>query len=647
MKFNALVVENFLAINRARVELMDRGLVSIEGVNEDDSSAVSNGAGKSSIADALCWCIYGVTARGVSGDAIVNNKTRKNTFVSISVHDDDSVYYIRRYRKHKEHKNALHLLVSNPPGSGFSANLTQGTDKLTQELVEKIIGCSYDVFRSSIYAGQEQMPDLPGMTDKQLKLLVEEAAGVTVLEAAYVEARARLQEKSKISAERSAQLGSNKERIAEVYDDLQTAKRAKSGFKKEQKAQAQTLIEHIAVVKKHNVEIDAKIAEANEDNIRRKIKVIDDRLKALDNERQEERRLDEHSQTTFATCRSLTGASSVIKNQIESAQYDFDRVNERIGTPCGECGKTYCEDDLAEAKKLAKRKIADLNAQLDALKTQHATALETHKSAFRALEEFRASMTDVAKLSAARTCFSENLASVNMLKVSKEHNLKRIDELKQQARSILDAKDPNDERVKTLEDRFNAINEAINKGALEAKQAEDDLNVYTMLAKVFSPAGVRAHILDTVTPFLNGQTAKYLSVLSDGNIEAVWTTLVPTAKGELREKFSIEVNNSKGGSSFGLISGGEKRKVRIACALALQDLVASRATKPIELFIGDEIDDALDAAGLERLMIILQEKARERGSVFVISHNSGIRDWIPDNITIVRKDGASTIMEAA
>jgi len=112
----------------------------------------------------------------------------------------------------------------------------------------------------------------------------------------------------------------------------------------------------------------------------------------------------------------------------------------------------------------------------------------------------------------------------------------------------------------------------------------------------------------------------------------------------LREKFAIEVDTVSGGSSFGLISGGEKRKVRIATALALQDLVAQRATKPIELLMADEIDDALDSTGLERLMMILTEKAREKGTVIIISHND-LKDWIPNVLTITKRDGYATIEE--
>ena len=166
-----------------------------------------------------------------------------------------------------------------------------------------------------------------------------------------------------------------------------------------------------------------------------------------------------------------------------------------------------------------------------------------------------------------------------------------------------------------------------------------------MAVEVFGPAGVRAHILDTVTPFLNAKTAEYLTALSDGNLTATWTTLGKTAKGEIREKFNIEVNSVTAGDSFGSLSGGEKRKVRLACAMALQDLVASRATKPIDLFIGDEIDHALDPAGLERLMGVLEQKAKERGTVLVISHGD-LTDWIRQVMVVTKSGGYSTVSGA-
>jgi DNA repair exonuclease SbcCD ATPase subunit len=208
-----------------------------------------------------------------------------------------------------------------------------------------------------------------------------------------------------------------------------------------------------------------------------------------------------------------------------------------------------------------------------------------------------------------------------------------------------EAENPHQDTVDTLCNDLVDWNGSVKKHKKEYKKALKERALYEQAVEVFAPAGVRAHILDHVTPFLNARTGHYLSTLSDGNLSAVWTTLSKTAKGELREKFSIEVSNAKGGKSFGLLSGGEKRKVRLACAMALQDVVSQRATKPIDLFMADEIDDALDEAGLERLMAILDEKARERGTVLVVSHNS-LSDWIREVATVTKEGGESTISGA-
>lgn len=197
-----------------------------------------------------------------------------------------------------------------------------------------------------------------------------------------------------------------------------------------------------------------------------------------------------------------------------------------------------------------------------------------------------------------------------------------------------------------LKEKVDKLEEEVAKLETAHVSALDRQKLAEAAAKVYGPAGVRAYILDTVTPFLNARTAYYLSLLTDGNIHAVWSTLDSTKKGEVRERFSIDVTSKVGAATFKGLSGGEKRKVRLACAMALQDLVASRATKPINLFIADEIDHALDESGLERLMAILDKKAQERGTVLVISHNS-LADWIDQCVVVVKEGGVSRLEGSA
>ena len=184
MYFTNLEIKNFLSIGEAHVNLKDRGLIAIQGVNDDDSSAGSNGSGKSSIPDAVSWVLFGVTARNVSGDDVINRRVGKKCSVTLTIIDDDDCYQICRSRK-------PNLLTVHKVTKTERNDMTKGTSAETQKLIEDILGCSRDIFMSTTYAGQENMPDLPGMTDKQLKELIEEAAGINALTEAYRIARER------------------------------------------------------------------------------------------------------------------------------------------------------------------------------------------------------------------------------------------------------------------------------------------------------------------------------------------------------------------------------------------------------------------------------------------------------------------------
>lgn len=67
MKFDKIKIKNFLAIGEAEIDLDNQGFVSITGVNRTDSNIgeeISNGSGKSSIVEAIAWCLSGQTLRG-------------------------------------------------------------------------------------------------------------------------------------------------------------------------------------------------------------------------------------------------------------------------------------------------------------------------------------------------------------------------------------------------------------------------------------------------------------------------------------------------------------------------------------------------------------------------------------------------------
>lgn len=645
MRFPKLEIENFLAITKAEINLADRGLIAIQGINHADTSSNSNGAGKSSIADALCWCIFGTTARGESGDNVINQSAGKNCRVGVTIQDGSISYFIARHRKHKTGKNGLTVTMSD----GLTeTDLTKGTDRLTQEVVDQIVGSSHDVFSGSIYAGQEKMPDLPAMTDKALKMLIEEASGITVLEEAYKKAREAAQAtEAKVNAE-AIQVAGYQSYLERLYRDRNGLKIQIEDHDKKKALRLQEVATQARGVVTRIKTLDLEIKTFDPAAIVNAIQDIDRKIAGVSGENV---KLAEHQKIVA----DIQAKSQIAKSNIKTEQTSLDHarknlanVNARIGQPCGECGRDITAAEIANTTRALQDKM-----------DVHARILKDHKDAFEKAEVdlalamnerdmFAAGMTDITAEQTERKRLEDQHGEYRQRVSAREILMAEAKSLKEQIAEIGARVNPYHERLKETEVSIGEVEKNLESAQRRVKGAEQALEVEKQVVRVFSPAGVRARILDEVTPFLNAQTSKYLDTLSDGNISATWSTLTPAAKkGEFREKFSIDVQNVTGGGSFGRLSGGEKRKVRVATTLALQDLVSTRASKPIELFIGDEIDDALDASGLERLMIILEEKAKERGSVFVISHND-LADSIRQTLTIEKlASGETKVTEMA
>lgn len=644
MKITKLAINNFLTVGNARLNLADRGLNIIQGVNDDDTSTTSNGAGKSSVVDALCWALYGVTARGVKGDAVVNRTAKKETCVRVHMEVGATEYIVSRYRKHKEHKNALHLHTRPAGDPGREADdLSKGTDAETQKEVERVLGSSLEVFLASIYAGQEMMPDLPRMTDRELKRLIEEGAGLERIERAYEEARTRRGAlnseivaittrmdgiRTRMARDEAALLIKTGE--ADAWDEARAGRvTAAEGAVFDQTNRLNELAAQLrAAVPAHEAR-KAELASTQEQLAQHSAIEGDARAAELAAMRAE-------SAIGRALLVEARNTVAIIEGQIANADVEMAK-------PCDECGKPHTEDEKAEYIAHRTKRLADARENLKLVEAKvREQAVEAKRMRDLAYEA-RAKVPDVSAVTARRAELQSEESAFERLKLQVQNAKRDVEAVTITLTARKTEVNPGTAVVEQLRRQIADDTAALAAAQEQLQASQRKVDVADAVVKVFGPAGVRAQILDTVTPFLNARTADYLSALSDGAITAVWSTLSKSASGDLKEKFAIEVSNATGGDSFLALSGGEKRKVRLATALALQDLVASRASQPIDLWIGDEVDDALDPAGLERLMIILERKARERGTVLIISHNS-LGDWC-DQATIVRKKGGYSTLE--
>lgn len=650
MKIKLLEINNFRVIGEAAIRLDNRGLVLIQGVNLDDKSASSNGAGKSTIEDAISWVITGETSRDDGADDVVNEKVGKDCSVSMTIEDGTETFRISRYRKHSKFSNKLAL--EKLDGADV-VDISGGTSQITQDRINSIIGCTPKVLESSIYFGQEKMPNLPGMTDKELKAIVEEASGILKFEASEKIAKKREMGVMEKVSDNNSVIKTLKQNIVNHIERLDDAEN--------------DIKEQIASFARRKEELGEKVKEEREkrDKLSREAdyilekagfrsyaslvaaigKAFDNAVAARKNINDAKRKENESRQKITNAAVTLDRAKVALNSQkikVVALKSSIESANSLVGTPCKSCGKEYHAEDLEGAVNAKKKELVEEATKLKLLTANVIDAEKTHVDSLKLSVDMTALDLLMIKALDAEKALESVESSIKIRQSAVQVHSDGLAKMMDEYHKMTPPHRKDCPKIQKLEEELKTMNARMSGLESVAEKLNDDLDVALSVSKVFSRAGIRAHVLDTITPFLNERTADYLSTLTDGSITAIWSTLTKTAKGELKEKFQIDVQKINGAKKFKGLSGGEKRKVRIATSMALNDLVATRASKPIDFMFFDEIDDALDGAGLERLMVILSKKAKDTGTVLVISHND-IASYFSNVITVTNNGGISTI----
>jgi DNA repair exonuclease SbcCD ATPase subunit len=178
----------------------------------------------------------------------------------------------------------------------------------------------------------------------------------------------------------------------------------------------------------------------------------------------------------------------------------------------------------------------------------------------------------------------------------------------------------------------------------ELEDVDGELTHLEFWIKGFGNSGLTSYILDTVLSELTEAANGYLGILADGDITVRFDTETQLKGGGTRDKFRIEVDVEGAGNVTP--SGGQWKKIEIACGLALMDLVARRERAAINMLLLDECLDGLDQAGQMRVVDLLLHLRQKRSSIFVISHSSSIPDIFERSIVVRKKNRVSELIAA-
>ncbi len=174
MNLVSIKIWNFLSVGQVERDLANQGLVILIGENLDDPSTDSNGAGKSSLPEAIVWGLYGTTIRGIKTDAVVNRRIGKDCRVELDLTVVEGRVQVRRCRKDSQATDAK----GNKEPNQFrvwlnNEDVSSNDPKETQRTLVRLIGMDLDQFVRLVVIGQGFENRFTSMSDRALKEFIE------------------------------------------------------------------------------------------------------------------------------------------------------------------------------------------------------------------------------------------------------------------------------------------------------------------------------------------------------------------------------------------------------------------------------------------------------------------------------------------
>lgn len=573
IRFGQLTIRNFMSFGNAPItfDLSTPGTVLVEGRNMDRGG--SNGSGKTSIINALCYALFNKPFDNISLNRLINTtNASKNTMmeVSLSFSKGDDEYSIRRTRGAEFVTTVIKNGIDVTPGKGVTE---------TDAFIQNIIGISFELFTRTVIFSGNTAPFLE-LPIAQQRNLVEELFNISILTEMANNLRLKIRTTEDDIKVQNAVVAQQQTTVELYEKQVREAERRVNAWDTTTKSEVTRLESIIKGLEGVDFESE-QLLHAERDRLRAE----GDRL--------------------ATQYREANKAHQLLTTDITKL------MNEQQHLEDAKC--PYCLQKYGDAKV----KLAETIAKIDSLGGK-LLDLDDKLSKLKAEDQARAAILTEVEAAIQH----QNFTSLLNAKANLEAMTAKLEELKT-------AVNPHTEALQQLIDQGAPKVESEKIDALKKR-----LDHQQFLLKLFTnkDSFVRHRILSKNLPLLNGRL----------NVHTKRAGLPHVVKFDA--DMSCTVSEFGRELDFGNLSAGEKKRVNTAMSLAFNE-VRNLLHAKIKSMMVDEIDGALDHDGLDAIVKILKDKARdEECSVFVISHHPAITGRLERTITIQKEQGFSSVV---
>ena len=620
LEFKNLKIKNFLSYKDAFIDLSNKGYCFVSGKNNyKEDNALSNGSGKSTFLQAICWCLTGETISGIKTDLKNLYVDEKETYVELNVLIDGKYYKLIRYY---EPKSDLKIYVDGEDKSGKGI---RESEKILSELLPDL---NKDLISNVIVLGQGLPNKFSSHSPVGRKELLEKLSRSDFM---IEDIKNRINNREDI-------LNKEKRRLEDNILELKTKSNLLNTQITEIKNDLNSFvnIDYEKEISRITIELEilkTKITNLNTEIEEKQLtlKTIDIKLNKANAEKQKD--LNEELEAYNQAIQTIIAALSSKKSNLIQIENEIRKL-ESIRDICPTCGqklpgviKPDTTNQKIEASKL-KTEIEELTKKDNSIKTKHNSFINEINNTYK---------TEILNNQIEK----ENIEKVLKIKLAEKENLeKQIFSLSSDLNKINYKKENDSKIILEKQNKLTTYTETIDKLNKNQEKESSALieidNRLTIIKKIntFVKRDFRGYLLRDVIDYLNHKIKEYsLFIFDHDNIEMI---LEGT-------NLNIYFNNKL----CEALSGGERQKIDLLVQLTIRDMLVTYMDFHSSILCLDEITDNLDEIGCSKIFDLLSSKLEDLESIFIISHHDKELNIPIDTELLVTKgvDGISRISE--
>lgn len=600
IEFLNISLKNFRSFTAAQTLNLAQtnGVLFMRGRNEVESKLGANGAGKSSVWHALCWCLYGKTPDGLRNADLKPWSGKETPTVTLNLKVADKPYTIVR------------RAVTN--------GLTINGDEVGSEEPAKLLGLSFEVFKQTVLLAQAQ-PLFFDLQPKDKMQLFSDVLQLERWEERSTTAATKTTELQQLEFELVGQLNGLRPTIDQNYEWLENAKKQAAEWEDERQQKAkqdeQALKEHEGRLATQQRRLDD--SELASERVALNIK----------DARSLSKKLSEAKDKALLAVNSAESALTADRRERARLEHELLKLGET--DKCPVCAQAIKGTGLEKHKR-------ELSAQVKALEKTINTGVAKELT---------------VALKAASTAFDKNDATLDKLD-GEEDELRtainflkpQVAELKAKVVALKDSRNERNEQVNPYRNTVQDLKTRIRTLEDDCKGIEADL--LALRRKIertkFWVKGfkeVRFFIVDEVLQELELTTNLLLAEMGLHDWKVTFSVEKETKSGTIQRGINTTILSPFNTEpvKYESWSGGEGQRLRIAGALALSQVLLNYAGIETNLEVLDEPTKHLSAEGVADLCEYLSQRARQLGQqCWLVDHTARESNNFVGTITVVK-----------